>query len=51
MIDRQTDRRTDICNCRVAFATEKIYGRKNSKLRTFFFDNDGVPVSNFSVFL
>ena len=34
--DKQTDRQTDICDCRVAFATEKYYVqmKKNSPLKT-----------------
>ena len=30
MMDGRTDERTNICNCRVAFATEKIFGRENN---------------------
>ena len=32
----QTDRRTDICNCRVAFATEKLNASLSNKLECIF---------------
>ena len=31
MTDGQTDRRTDICDCRVAFATENFISFSNSQ--------------------
>ena len=34
--DGRTDRRTDICNCRVAFATEKEMHDLQSNKRVFF---------------